>query len=278
VVREPPSHWPPPPRVVLWCGAIVSLSLCVVSYALYRILDDYYIPELDVDSEGSVGAWASSVALFSCALVLIGIAGREAFRRRAWIGLAAVFGYLSLDEMASLHEKFSDHLREALSSSGPLLHPWVIPATAAVAAGTMVFLPVLRILHRRTSGWFTIGGLLYFGGAIGFEVVEGMIAGPPGVRDLRYATIATGEELLEMLGITVFLAALARFEAPALAPDAAGLALTALGPETAGYERTGGSTIQRVGEPPKSSSSRANTHDGSIRQQPFTSGSKKSTP
>jgi len=189
------------------------VALCLLSYSLYLTLDGYWIPELDVDSEGSVAAWLSSVALFSCALVLVGIARRQDTGRRApWAALAAVFGYFSLDEMSSLHEKVSDPLREALSSSGPLLHPWVIPAAVACMLGTIAFWPLLRTLNRETSGLFTAGGFVYFGGAIGFEVLSGIIAGPPGVPDSRYAAVATVEELLEMLGITVFLAALADYD------------------------------------------------------------------
>jgi hypothetical protein len=214
VVREPRRFWPPPPRVVMRCGAAAALTVCLVSYVLYLTLDGLWIPELDVDSEGSVAAWLSSVALFACALVLSGIARRQEVGQRAWwIGLAAVFSCLSLDEVASIHEKASDPLRHALSTSGPLLHAWVIPASVAIVVGTVVFLPLLRRLHRQTSGLFTAGGVLYFSGAIGLEGLGGAITGPRGVPDLRYAAVATTEELFEMLGITMFLAALARYDA-----------------------------------------------------------------
>ena len=214
MVRERRPFWPPPPRVVIRCGVAAALIVCLVSYVLYLTLHGLWIPELDVDSEGSVAAWLSSVTLFTCALVLIGIARREEAGQRAWW---AAWRPSSAASRSTRWRRSTKRpaTRSATrsSTSGPLLHAWVIPASVAIVVGTVVFLPLLRTLHRETSGLFTAGGVLYFSGAIGLEALGGAITGPRGVPDPRYAAVATTEELFEMLGITLFLAALARYDA-----------------------------------------------------------------
>jgi hypothetical protein len=206
--------------VLAW-GAAASTLLCTVSFVLYARSRGYYVPELDVGTEGSVAAWLSSSALLGCAGAIIGIARRDRpDRRRGWRALAAVFVLLSVDEAASIHEKAIDPLQESLGTSGPLLYAWVIPGAVVVVVAGLGFVPFLRSLDRWASAAFIGSACLYVGGALGFEVLSGALAPAPGQVDLVYSAVATAEELLEMVGITTFLAALARYAADLAGPGA----------------------------------------------------------
>lgn len=222
-MRGPGPTWPFPPRRVLAWGATASLLLCTVSFVLFARSRGYYIPELDVGTEGSVAAWLSSSALLGCAGAILGIARRDRpDLRTAWRALAVVFVLLSLDEAASIHEKAIDPLQESLGTSGPLLYAWVIPGALLVMVAGACFAPFLRSLDR-WAGWaFLACGSVYVGGALGFEMLSGALAPAPGEVDLLYAAAATAEELLEMLGITAFLAALARYAIALSAPGTPG--------------------------------------------------------
>jgi hypothetical protein len=209
--------WPLPARTIARWGAWAAGLLCLAGLLPLARPGGYYVPELDVGAEGSIAAWLSSSALLACAAALAWLARRDGpARRRAWWGLALVFACLSLDEAASVHEKAIDPLQSALGTSGPLLYAWVIPGAVAVGAVGLAFVPFLRRLERATAGLFLAAGGLYVGGALGFEVLSGALApesGPPG---WPYVLVATTEELLEMLGITLFLASTARYSATAL--------------------------------------------------------------
>ena len=55
---------------------------------------------------------------------------------------------------------------------------------------------------------FVVAGIIYVGGALGVEAVSGLWAERHGEDNLVYMTISTVEELMEMIGIIVFIHAL----------------------------------------------------------------------
>src|SRR3982751_4790319 len=61
-----------------------------------------------LDGECNIPSWFSSCLLLVCALLLALIAAAQRQRPKAWFGhwlaLALIFGFLSLDETAQLHE------------------------------------------------------------------------------------------------------------------------------------------------------------------------------
>ena len=105
------------------------------------------IPLFDLDREGNVPAWFSSLLLFSIAL-LLGIIGAGKAKSRDrwrwhWIGLAVIFVLLSMDEAASLHERLTVPLRSALDLSGALYFAWVVPAGALLIVFAAVYIRFL---------------------------------------------------------------------------------------------------------------------------------------
>lgn len=163
----------------------------------------------DLGLEPSVPALWSTFLLAGCA-ILLAANGRAAAtpRRKGWYGLAIVFAALAIDENVMIHEMANDTLHEALGTSGPLYFAWVIPGvlfTLAVALGSARF--VMR-LDRRTRALFLVAGALFVGGAIGMELIAGVIVEAHGADSVGHMVEQAIEETMEMSGTIVFLYAL----------------------------------------------------------------------
>ena len=66
-------------------------------------------------------------------------------------------------------------------------------------------------LPSRTRVLFISSGILFVTGAIGFELIGGWYADKHGTGNITYALITTCEELLEMLGIALFIYTLLKY-------------------------------------------------------------------
>lgn len=134
--------------------------------------------------------------------------GRGNGDSRYWWLLSGVMFYASIDELFAIDERCSAPVRDALDLSGPLYFVWVIPFAFLVAVLGLVCLPFLNRLDSRARTLFVLAGLLYVGGAMGFEIIEGWLFESRGSHNLTYAATASLEETLEMAGVIVLLHAL----------------------------------------------------------------------
>jgi hypothetical protein len=166
---------------------------------------------LSLSYERNLPTWYASGLLLCCALALAAIARYAALtgapRRRHWWGLAAAFLYLSMDESVGLHE----HLSDWVHLHGVLYFSWVVPAGAAVLAFALAYLPFLAHLPERPRRQFLVAGALYVTGALGMELPLGYWTELHGNDNLVYALIDLVEESLELLGASLFLAALVEY-------------------------------------------------------------------
>lgn len=166
---------------------------------------------LDLNGERNLPTWFSSGILLTAAALLGGIAADAArAHRRAWTFLAVVFVYLSLDEAASIHEMSNAPLRALLNAGPALYFPWIIFGLALAAIVLAVEWRLLRSLPGRTAVSFVAAGAIYVTGAIGFEE----LAAPLYARHAHpvvQAAFVVCEESLEMIGVALFIVALARY-------------------------------------------------------------------
>lgn len=166
----------------------------------------------DANRESSIPTWYSSGLLFFAAMLfaLIG-AYKRAQRHRYiphWLGLAAIFLYLSLDEAAAIHEKLSIPLQEALNVTGYLYFAWVIAALPLLALFGLVYLRFLFHLPARIRLLFIAAGVIYIGGALLIEAVSANQWYLNQGSNLVYSIIGNMEELCEMLGVITLIYAL----------------------------------------------------------------------
>lgn len=211
------------PRKVALLLTLVVLSLVLahvgVEYLKFfhghvRLLG--FQRQLNLDSENNIPTWYSSSTLLLSALLLavIGLANKRkndpfAFQ---WLGLAAIFLYLSLDEAASLHE-MTRHLSKPMLEAvgyfhGFLYATWVVFGALFVLIVALAYLRFLAALPAQTRSLFLIAGTLFVGGAIGIESLSGRHAYFYGFENFGYTMYVACEEGLEMLGSVVFLYAL----------------------------------------------------------------------
>ena len=188
--------------------ALGTVMLCGLGVELRTGLTGSEVPLrgfFSLSYEGNLPTWLSTALLLSCALALALIGeGKAAARDRFaghWLGRAAVFAYLSLDEFVSIHE----HMNTWFDFGGFLYFGWVLPAGAAFGLLGLAYLRFLGHLPAPVRRRVCLAAALYVGGALGVELVLGWWTDRAGDENLGYALIDFVEESCEMLGAALFL-------------------------------------------------------------------------
>ncbi|OUS26774.1 hypothetical protein A9Q99_16270 [Gammaproteobacteria bacterium 45_16_T64] len=205
----------------------ILVTLCVVIFALMLLnllgivskfgFDHDYVyglvPLFDFDTEKNIPTFFSACMLMLSSAILATIThiyrrGGEAFI--AWGGLSIIFVFLSIDEIASIHERFIEPVRTLLNVSGLLFYAWVIPYGLALAVFMVLYLEFLLNLPEKIMRLFLLSGGIYVSGALGVELLGGRHVSLYGADNYGYALFCTVEETLEMVGISLFIYTLLR--------------------------------------------------------------------
>lgn len=198
--------------LVIACLAVLGLAGQLSKYLLGHGRLFGFVRLFDLNGEANIPAWFSAMGLLTASLLLalIASATRTTAGRyvRHWWGLALVFAYVSLDEAASIHELSGEPLRLALELDGWFRYAWVVPASVLVMIGLVVYFPFLLRLPRKTCYAMLIAAALYLGGAVGLELVEGRHDSLYGIETLTLQFLVLAEEVMEMLGVAVFVCTL----------------------------------------------------------------------
>jgi len=218
--------------VVLFLAFASIVSSLVWDFQCHRgnLYTGHFVNLFVLDAEGNIPTFFSASTLLLCSALLAIIAfakkKEDAPYRLHWKALSVIFLFLSLDEASGLHEMTIKPLRSLLNAGGFLHFTWVILGAVFVLIFVLAYLRFLADLPRKTRNLFLVAGVLFVGGALGMEMIGGyyykmmkeyyygLLYGPTlnisrfcNIR-LKYQMIATVEELLEMLGIVVFIYAL----------------------------------------------------------------------
>lgn len=215
---EHPSSWTPG-KVAWWqtCAIAILTGLSVAEQYVIHILGradlEEYLIAFDLDAESNLPTWYSSIMLLACAVLLGRIA--SATRRVGgrfvghWRALSVIFAFLSLDEIAQLHEHLG-RLHEAWHTHGIFYFAWVIPAGIAVLVFAALFLRFLFHLSRPIRWRVAAAGVVFVGGALVVEALGGWRAETMGMNNMTHSLIATVEEVMELAGVAWFLVTLMR--------------------------------------------------------------------
>jgi hypothetical protein len=184
---------------------------------LLGLVDLFYVDaEANIPTAYSTFAWL----LCSAAAAMIALIKQQTGDRNAkhWRGFALVFAYLTLDEIAAIHELFSQ-LRRVLPVSGILHFAWIIPGAIFFLIFAVSSFKFLYTLPLKTRNLLMLAGGVFITGAIGMEMIGGWYASTFNSQsDLPFALITTVEEALEMSGVLVLLYALLSYLADAAHP------------------------------------------------------------
>jgi hypothetical protein len=134
--------------------------------------------------------------------------GQTASFSAYWATLAFLYFFLSLDEATSIHEMFSDPLREHFNTGGIFYYGWVIIALPLSVLFLLFFWRFLRHLPLKTRRQILVAWTVFFSGAVLVEMIGGWYEGNYGANSLVYTLITTVEESLEMTGVMLLIHAL----------------------------------------------------------------------
>ncbi len=199
---------------------IVLASIATVLMGTYALLA-LSVPEFsaatqtgplrifNLNSEMSIPTWFSQTLLLIAASLLFITGYAATTHRKYWFGLTGIFLYLSLDEGSALHELTDVPIRTFFGiHSGPLFYSWVLLFAVIIIALVAIFIRFYLSLPKKTKLLFFTSAALFIGGAIGFEMVGGMLAAENGETDLAYSLAVAFEEYFEMMGVVIFIYAL----------------------------------------------------------------------
>lgn len=197
------------------CLIMILLAANLIGLILKLFFFHDYVyglgPMFNFNTEMNVPTLYSSFALI-CASILLFIIGylhkKINLSYLPWFGLSLIFLFLSIDETSSIHERLTAPVKESLNTSGLLFYAWVIPYSIGLMVFLLVYARFLLNLPKKTMILFIVSGCIFVTGAIGFELLGGRQAEQFGPNDLLYSLFYTCEELLEMLGIAIFIYAL----------------------------------------------------------------------
>lgn len=193
--------------------AVLSVAVRVAQWRWPELVPDGAVRLFDLDGEQNLPT-LYSVVLLALGAWLAGVVARVHGRtgrpdRRYWDGLALIFAALAFDEYVQVHEKAIDPVRSLLGIEGGLLYfAWVVPAIVLLAAFGLVYLRFLLQLPAVTRNRLVVAGVIYVGGALGMELFGGALIAAHGVETGTYLVIMHLEELMEMVGASLFVAAL----------------------------------------------------------------------
>lgn len=157
--------------------------------------------------EGNITTWYSALLLSAVAL---GLAAHAVLLRgagagwRAYAALAAIALLLSADEAASMHEQLN-RLAEFLEVGGTWTFAWVVLGIPLVVVSVVILLWLARRIDRRMRNRLIVAGAIFLAGALGFEVLGGMIVTGGAVTSnpfdvVAYQAVQLLEEGLEVAG------------------------------------------------------------------------------
>lgn len=194
---------------------IVSILMQVLRFG-YEMPVTGMIRNFDINQEGNVPTLLSVVLLAITGGLLLIIA--RARKRDAapfavhWRILALIFFFMAIDEAFGIHELLIQPLRSALNAEGFLYFAWVLPGSVLVLVFAVAYLKFLVHLPKKVAALVAIAGVVYVAGALGMEMIGGhYYAVHDRPQDVVYVLLTTIEEVLEMVGVAIFIHALATY-------------------------------------------------------------------
>ncbi|MEM9914053.1 MAG: hypothetical protein AAF911_03735 [Planctomycetota bacterium] len=225
------------------------LALCILSLGLLHLVSTVIMDHVSIDQivrtdiptyrlrfrmfsldrEMALPAWFSSLLMTFNGVLLLVLAWVRHHKQQgnvwAWVTMALVFFFLSIDESVAIHETLPERVREWLGpyATGLLYYAWYVPLLAVMAVLVWFWVPAWWRLPAALR-WGLAGGVAVFiGGAVVVEAFMGMIMHSYGMEDppLQNAPwsiklLIVAEELVELLGMSIVACSLLHHLAPQL--------------------------------------------------------------
>lgn len=196
---------------------IVLVLFSAIATWMERTLGDFPGRDLfgdlfQVSAEANVPALFSGIIL-ALAAALMGVIGYArkvagAPLARTWLVFAGVIAYLSVDEVAQIHDRTTMGMRQLVGDVGILHYSWIALYAVVVLIVGVLSIAFLRHLPARTRNGLILAGFLYVLGAMGLEAVEGLLEYSGLYRSVAMPVLVHIEETLEMGAVIIVIATL----------------------------------------------------------------------
>ncbi|TBR60298.1 hypothetical protein BLD44_021705 [Mastigocladus laminosus UU774] len=198
--------------IVVICLSLVSIAGQFSRYIIGRGSLFGLVRLFNVAEDSNIPTWYSSITLLFCSLLLASIATSQKLAHARyilhWKVLSAIFLYLSIDEVAMIHENADAILGSSINRTGFLYYGWVAVGIPLTIIFVLSYLKFLAHLPRKIRLLFFVAGTIFVSGAIGTEMFAGRYDELYSSANMNYAMITAVEEFCEMFGIVVFIYAL----------------------------------------------------------------------
>ncbi|MCX6060405.1 MAG: hypothetical protein NTW69_19950 [Chloroflexi bacterium] len=157
------------------------LRLSPNSYSIHSLIQEKlirdFIAEFNVNSEANLVTYYSVTMAIVASLLLFVIAyfkhaAKDRYRFY-WTALAWFLLYISMDDASVIHEKISKYLKNWTVMGGWFEYKWVIVGLVVVGVFAIAFFRFWLHLDNKYKLLFLASASLFFGGAVGAELVGG---------------------------------------------------------------------------------------------------------
>jgi hypothetical protein len=229
-------------RAMLIAVVFLTLAGLASRFALYTFGDGPFLRPVslfDVGAERSIATWFVSMQFMLCSILLavIAVAKKQSGERysRHWGVLSVILLYMSLDEIATIHETVGAELERVLHSStgftpgGAISYFWVVPGALFILVVGLSYIRFFIHLPRTTRRLFLFAGALFLLGALFLDMLSAQVMSSSGAIAHWAASFSGGridpetasaipkilnggntslQEMFEMFGLTAFVYAL----------------------------------------------------------------------
>lgn len=188
------------------------------------------IPIFNLNNESNIPTSFTVLLLGFSALLLFIIAINSRLKKDRftfhWYLLSLGFLYIAIDEGSILHELSMKYLSNVfgMGPAGIFTFSWVLLLVILIPILVIAFFHFFRNLPGSSKKRFGIAGSIYILGAVGFEMIGGVVIHYFKSNSQPFFWAYTIEESLEMLGIILFIYALLMY----LFEDGAEITITGL--------------------------------------------------
>lgn len=166
------------------------------------------LESLNLTKETNLTTWFQAGTLVWASFLCTLLARRQPKFGGPWWVTATLLFLMGLDEVASVHERTVPFFRLLLGGKGLFLFTWVVPGMAMALLMLVGLVRFAATLPRSSGRPMLEGTVIFFTGALGLEMLGGLLASGDGFKGLPYFYIATLEELFETAGVLRFLVGL----------------------------------------------------------------------
>lgn len=182
-------------------------------YQVYSLLHEFfldiYIDRFIMNTEMNFPTYFATFQLLAASILFFIIAAwkkteKDKYRHH-WKGLAFLLLLFSVDEFTAMHERLEKLFKDLPDFNGLFYFKWVIPGIAFLFLFGLLYLMFFFHLEKKYKILFLSSAVLFFGGALGFEIIGGRFANYNDTRNFTFYMLATIEEILELGGIALLI-------------------------------------------------------------------------